>query len=205
MKHQTDSYQVHSLIVHYYRKDSFYYFNSAKRLYLLSCSNIKVYFWNEGLFFSPFNWKGFQPHVKKSLQFWTFSLTLRISTYFLLKTFCIYYGWMVDNFNFCALLVFSKFSIKSLHSGLPRWFSSAKKKKIHLSMQETQVRSLIRWDTTCLGATKPLYRNSWACALRRGRHKYWAHVLQLLKPELPRACALQQENSPQWEKPTHHN
>ena len=29
-------------------------------------------------------------------------------------------------------------------------------------------------------------------------HNYWAHVLQLLKPDHPRACALQ-EKPPQWE------
>lgn len=128
MKHQTDSSQVHSLIVHYHRKDPFYCFNSAKRPYLLSCSNIKVYFWNEDLFFPPLNWKGFQPCVKKSLQFLDIFFNLKNFNWFSLKIFRIYYGWMVDNFNFCALLVFPKFSIKSLHSGLPRWFSGTKNK-----------------------------------------------------------------------------
>ena len=30
-------------------------------------------------------------------------------------------------------------------------------------------------------------------------HNYWAHVPQLLKPTLSKACAFQQEKSPHWE------
>ena len=37
--------------------------------------------------------------------------------------------------------------------------------RIHLSMQGTQVRSLVREDPTCRGAAKPMRHNSWACAL----------------------------------------
>ena len=42
--------------------------------------------------------------------------------------------------------------------------------RIHLPMQGTRVRALVREDATCCGATKPLH------------HNYGAHVLQLLKP-----------------------
>ena len=51
----------------------------------------------------------------------------------------------------------------------------------------TQVKSLIQEDSTRHRTTKPV------C------HKYWAHVLQLLKPMCPRACAPQQEKPPKWE------
>ena len=88
-------------------------------------------------------------------------------------------------------------------------------------------------DPTCCRATKPVHHNYWACALEPTSHNYWAHVLQLLKPacsrahvlqilslcaatteaHTPRAPALQQEKSPQWEAcalqqrvaPAHHN
>ena len=58
-----------------------------------------------------------------------------------------------------------------------------KKINAHLIMQETQVLSLIREDSTCHRATRPV------C------HDHWTHVLQLLKSGHPRAHALQ------WEKP----
>ena len=54
--------------------------------------------------------------------------------------------------------------------------------RIRLPMQGTQVRSLIREDPTCCGATKPVCHNYWACALEPASHNYWACVLQLLKP-----------------------
>ena len=66
-------------------------------------------------------------------------------------------------------------------------------------MQETQVQSLVWEDPTCHGATKPVHHNYEASALEPVSHNYWAHVLQLLKPVHPRACALQQEKSPQSE------
>ena len=42
--------------------------------------------------------------------------------------------------------------------------------RIHLPTQGTQVRSLVREDPTCRGATKPV------------RHNYWGRILQLPKP-----------------------
>ena len=54
--------------------------------------------------------------------------------------------------------------------------------RIHLPMQGTQVRALVRGDPTCHGATKPMRHNYWACALEPASHNYWAHVPQLLKP-----------------------
>ena len=44
-------------------------------------------------------------------------------------------------------------------------------------------------------------RNCWTCALEPESRNYWVHVLQLLKPGHPRACALQQEKPPQQETP----
>ena len=59
--------------------------------------------------------------------------------------------------------------------------------RIPLPMQGTWVWSLLCEDSTCQGATKPMY------------HNYWAHTLQQLKPACPRAPALQQEKPPKWE------
>ena len=66
-------------------------------------------------------------------------------------------------------------------------------------MQGTQVRVLVREDTTCRGPTKPVRHNYWACALEPTSHNYWAQVPHLLKPVRSRAHALQQEKPPQWE------
>ena len=73
-------------------------------------------------------------------------------------------------------------------------------------MQGTWVWSLVREDSTCLRATKPVCHNYWACALEPASHNYWAHVPQLLSPRATttEACAsgaraLQQEKPPQWE------
>ena len=62
--------------------------------------------------------------------------------------------------------------------------------RIHLPIQGTQVWSLIREDSTCFGATKPV------C------HKYLVHVWQVVKPVCPTACTLQQKKPPQWEART---
>ena len=58
-------------------------------------------------------------------------------------------------------------------------------------MRGTQVWSLVQEDPTCCGATKPVCRNYWACALEPASHNCWACMPQLLKPTHPRACALQ--------------
>ena len=65
--------------------------------------------------------------------------------------------------------------------------------RIHLPMQGTQVRLLVREDFICCGATEPVCHNFRVCALEPTSHNYWAHVLQLLKPVCPRACAPQGE------------
>ena len=61
------------------------------------------------------------------------------------------------------------------------------------AMQGTRVRSLVREDPTCHGATKPMCHNYWACALKPASHNYWS-------PH-PRACAPQQEKPPQVRSP----
>ena len=62
--------------------------------------------------------------------------------------------------------------------------------RICLPMQGTQVQSLVRKDSTCRGAAKPMRHNYWACALEPASHNYWACA--------PRARALQQEKPSQW-------
>ena len=44
--------------------------------------------------------------------------------------------------------------------------------RIPLPAQETRVRSLVREDPTCRGATKPGSHNDYACALEPGRPSY---------------------------------
>ena len=58
--------------------------------------------------------------------------------------------------------------------------------RIHLPMQETQVRSLVWEDPTCHGATKSVSHNYWGCTLEPGSCNYWDHIL---KPEHPRLCS----------------
>ena len=76
--------------------------------------------------------------------------------------------------------------------------------RILLPMQGTWVRALVWEDPTCRGATKPLGRNYWACALEHTSHNYWARVPQLLKPARlePMLC---NKRSHRNEKPAHHN
>ena len=76
--------------------------------------------------------------------------------------------------------------------------------RIRLPMQGTRVRSLVREDPTCHGATKPVCHNYWACALEPASHNYGAHVPQLLKPARlePVLCNKRSHHN---EKPTHRN
>ena len=76
--------------------------------------------------------------------------------------------------------------------------------RIHLPVQWTQVRALVREDPTCRGATKPVHHNYWACALEPTSHNYWAHVPQLLKPARLESV-LHNKRSHHNEKPTHCN
>ena len=76
--------------------------------------------------------------------------------------------------------------------------------RIRLPMQGTQVQALVRENPTCRGATKPMCRNYWACALEPASHNYWARVPQLLKP-VCREPVLRNKRSHRNEKPTHRN
>ena len=68
--------------------------------------------------------------------------------------------------------------------------------RIHLPMQGTRVRSLIREDPTCCGTTKPVRHNYWGCALEPVRHNYWACTLE---------SVLCNKRSHHNEKPAHRN
>ena len=60
---------------------------------------------------------------------------------------------------------------------------------------ETQVLSLVREDPADDSeATKPECHNYWTCALEPGVRNCWAHRLPSLKPERPRARALQRRS-----------
>ena len=62
-------------------------------------------------------------------------------------------------------------------------FQMAQWLRIHLLMQETWVQSLVQEDPSCYGATKLLCYNYWACAPESGKHNYWVHMPQLLRPQ----------------------
>ena len=66
--------------------------------------------------------------------------------------------------------------------------------RIRLPMQGSRVRSLVREDPTCRGATKLMRHNYWACAVEPASHNYWARA--------PTTRAPQQEKPPQWEART---
>ena len=99
----------------------------------------------------------------------------------------IFYNWATGealNSNIKGLVVASGTNL------VAQWLS------IHLPVQETWIQSLIWEDPTCLGATKPMCHNYWACALEPGSPNY---VPKLLKPFCLRAHEPQQEKPLQWE------
>ena len=67
---------------------------------------------------------------------------------------------------------------------------------IRLPVQGTRVRALVQEDPTCQGATKPVRRNYWACALEPASHNYWARVPQLLKPTRLEPVVCNKRNHP---------
>ena len=71
-------------------------------------------------------------------------------------------------------------------------------------MQGTRVRALVQEDPTCHGATEPVRRNYWTCALEPMSHNYWARVPQLLKPTRLEPV-LHNKGSHRNEKPAHRN
>ena len=76
--------------------------------------------------------------------------------------------------------------------------------RICLPRQGTRVRSLVREDPTCRGATKPVHHNYWACALEPASHNYWACMPHLLKPARLEPV-LHNKRSHHNEKPAHRN
>ena len=74
--------------------------------------------------------------------------------------------------------------------------------RIHLPMQGTWVRALVREDPTCHGATKPVCHNYWACALEPTNHNYWSPRSTTTEAHTPRVRALPQEKPLQWEART---
>ena len=68
--------------------------------------------------------------------------------------------------------------------------------RIHLPVQETQVRSLVQEDPTCCRAARPMCHNFGACALEPGSCSYWSS--SALEP------VLRNKGSCWDEKPSHH-
>ena len=57
---------------------------------------------------------------------------------------------------------------------IPRGFPVAQWLRVCLPMQGTRVWALVREDTTCCGATRPLRHSYWACALEPMSHNDWS-------------------------------
>ena len=53
------------------------------------------------------------------------------------------------------------------------WWSSGTESTCQC-MQGTQARSLVWEDSTCRGATKPMYYNYWTCTLEPASSNYWS-------------------------------
>ena len=64
---------------------------------------------------------------------------------------------------------------------------------MHLSMQDTQVQSLVQEYPTYCWAIKPMHHNYQACALELRNHDCWVHVRPLLTPKLSRLCSATKE------------
>ena len=107
-----------------------------------------------------------------------------------------------NNMNELTNRVFGMLPEPSQHQNVRSWASLvAWWWRVHLTMQETWVWSLIQEDPTCHRATKPVSHNYWACALEPSNHNYWAPALQLPKPAARRARA-PQKKPPHWENCT---
>ena len=76
---------------------------------------------------------------------------------------------------------------------------------ICLPMQETRVRSLVREDPTCCGASEPMDPNYGSPGtLGTVSHSFWVLMLQLLKPMCLKPV-LHNKSCCDYEKPTHHD
>ena len=75
--------------------------------------------------------------------------------------------------------------------------------RIHLSMLETLVRSLVQEDPTYHRAIKPVHHSYEAHALESASRSYQAQALQLLKPASPQPVLCNER--PLHEKPAHHS
>ena len=89
-------------------------------------------------------------------------------------SFCKKTSWDLERWGWKA--EYRQYAIFTLQS----WVSLvAQMVKNWPAMQETRVGSLIWEDPTCLGATKPLPHNYWACALEPGAFTKEATTIRL--------------------------
>ena len=151
------------------------------------------------------SWAGHQNHISSRTNWWTscavmghpfckwdMDLPLWIVTW----NIFINFTKQLKQSTLLRLKSFSDLSLEECWASLVRqWL------RIRLPMQGTWVRALVREDSTCHGATKPVHHNYWAC------------VPQLLKPaslrsatreatamRSPRTATKSSPYSPQLEK-----
>ena len=85
--------------------------------------------------------------------------------------------------------------------------------RIRLPTREPWVQALVQEDSTCHGATKPVCHNYLSLHSRACEPQLLRLRATTTEAHVPRACAPQQEKSPQWEArtlqqrvaPAHHN
>ena len=128
---------------------------------------------------------------------WLFKDLLHLFHLYYLFSFCLNYFKAKPLLCYFTPVSVSIYILKKLSGAslVAQWL------RICLPMQGTQVRALVRVDPTCLGATKPMHHNYWACALEPANHNYWAGVPQLLKP-VHLEPVLRNKRSHRNEKPT---
>ena len=159
--------------------------------YQLPFSDLQLVFSHFPLELSTFLEYGIPPSIYQHLLFYS-SFRGQLKLY-IFRTFIDLITSMMDQFPFLHLqhpLFFLTYV--SGASLVAQWL------RIRLPMQGAQVRALVQEYPTCCGATKPVHRNYWACALEPASHNYRAGMPQLLKP----AClepVLCNEKPPQWE------
>ena len=103
---------------------------------------------------------------------------------------CVYF--IVSEFLFWLKKIFKTSLVNTSGASLvAQWL------RIHLPMQGTQVRALVREKPTCHGATKPVHHNYWVCALEPTSHNYRSPHATTTEAHAPRTRAPQQKKPPQ--------
>ena len=106
-----------------------------------------------------------------------------------LQLFRFFFSFLTSNISLPHLMTYFPLSLKLKQSVENGQLLCHLPARIPLPLQGTRVQSLAQEDSTCLGATKPLYHNGWAHAPGPVSHSARAPVLEGLKLQGPWATA----------------